>query len=117
MLQPDYLGSLGLTETARARFLRAVYALLHQISFFTVGEDEVRAWTVRKGDRAVRAAGKIHSDLEKNFVRAEVVHYEDFIAAGSEHRARETGKLRLEGKDYVVQDGDILHVRAGGAKR
>ena len=115
--QPDYLGSLGLTETARARFLRAVYALLHQISFFTVGEDEVRAWTVRKGDRAVRAAGKIHSDLEKNFVRAEVVHYEDFIAAGSEHRARETGKLRLEGKDYVVQDGDILHVRAGGAKR
>jgi GTP-binding protein YchF len=115
--QPEYLGSLGLTETARARFLRAVYGLLHQISFFTVGEDEVRAWTVRKGDRAVRAAGKIHSDLEKNFVRAEVMHYEDFMAAGSEHRARETGKLRLEGRDYVVQDGDILHVRAGGAKR
>ncbi len=115
--QPEYLASLGLQEPARARFLRSVYALLHQISFFTVGEDEVRAWTVRRGDRAARAAGKIHSDLEKNFVRAEVMHYDDFLAAGSEHRARETGKLRLEGKDYVVQDGDILHVRAGGAKR
>jgi GTP-binding protein YchF len=115
--QPDYLASLGVAEPARARFLRAVYALLHQISFFTVGEDEVRAWTIRQGDRAARAAGKIHSDLEKSFVRAEVMHYEDFIAAGSEHRARETGKLRLEGKDYVVQDGDILHVRAGAGKR
>jgi GTP-binding protein YchF len=115
--QPDYLTSLGLSEPARARFLRAVYALLHQISFFTVGEDEVRAWTVRKGDRAARAAGRIHSDLEKSFVRAEVVHYDDFIAAGSEHRAREIGKLRLEGKDYGVQDGDILHVRAGAGKR
>jgi GTP-binding protein YchF len=115
--QPDYLSSLGLTEPARARFLRAVYALLHRISFFTVGEDEVRAWTVRQGDRAARAAGKIHSDLEKSFVRAEVTHYEDFIAAGSEHKARETGKLRLEGKDYVVQDGDILHVRAGAQRR
>lgn len=115
--QPDYLASLGLQEPARARFLRSVYALLHQISFFTVGEDEVRAWTIRRGDRAARAAGKIHSDLEKNFVRAEVMHYDDFVAAGSEHRARETGKMRLEGKDYVVQDGDILHVRAGGAKR
>jgi ribosome-binding ATPase YchF (GTP1/OBG family) len=114
--QPDYLASLGLKEPARAVFLRAVYALLNQISFFTVGEDECRAWTIRKGDRAARAAGKIHSDLEKSFVRAEVVHYDDFIAAGSEHRARETGRLRLEGKDYVVQDGDILHVRAGRAK-
>jgi len=109
--QPDYLASLGLSEPARARFLRAVYSLLHQISFFTVGEDEVRAWTVRKGDRAARAAGRIHSDLEKSFVRAEVVHYDDFIAAGSEHRAREIGKLRLEGKDYVVQDGEVVHFR------
>ena len=115
--QPEYLASVGLSEPARARFLRAVYALLRQISFFTVGEDEVRAWTVRRGDRAARAAGKIHSDLERSFVRAEVIHYDDFIAAGSEHRARETGKLRLEGKDYVVQDGDILHVRAGAGKR
>lgn len=115
--QPDYLASVGVAEPARARFLRAVYALLHQISFFTVGEDEVRAWTIRRGDRAARAAGRIHSDLEKSFVRAEVVHYDDFIAAGTEHRARETGKLRLEGKDYVVQDGDILQVRAGSGKR
>jgi GTP-binding protein YchF len=114
--QPEYLASLGLTEPARARFLHAVYALLHQISFFTVGEDEVRAWTIKKGDRAARAAGKIHSDLEKSFVRAEVMHYDDFIAAGTEHRARELGKLRLEGKDYLVHDGDILTVRAGRAK-
>src|SRR5262249_23080022 len=115
--QPAYLASIGLQEPARVRVLRAVYALLHRISFFTVGEDEVRAWTIRDGDRAARAAGRIHSDLERSFVRAEVVHYDDFLAAGSEHRARETGKLRLEGKDYVVQDGDILHVRAGAGKR
>ena len=115
--QPEYLSSIGLRETARARFLGAVYALLHQISFFTVGEDEVRAWTIREGDRAARAAGRIHSDLERSFVRAEVIHYDDFIAAGSEHRARETGKMLLEGKDYVVRDGDILHVRAGAGKR
>jgi GTP-binding protein YchF len=115
--QPDYLASVGVDQPARARFLRAVYRLLHQISFFTVGEDEVRAWTIRDGDRAARAAGRIHSDLERSFVRAEVVHYDDFIAAGTEHRARETGKLRLEGKDYVVQDGDILQVRAGSGKR
>src|SRR5207245_132588 len=86
-------------------------------SFFTVGEDEVRAWTVRRGDRAARAAGRIHSDLEKSFVRAEVVHYDDFIAAGSEHRARGTGKLRLEGKEYVVQDGAILQSRGADAQR
>jgi GTP-binding protein YchF len=114
--QPEYLASLGISEPARARFLSAVYSLLHQISFFTVGEDEVRAWTIKKGDKAARAAGKIHSDLEKSFVRAEVMHYEDFLAAGNEHRARELGKLRLEGKDYVVHDGDILTVRAGRAK-
>jgi hypothetical protein len=93
-----------------------VYALLQRISFFTVGENEVRAWTIRRGDKAARAAGRIHTDLEQSFVRAEVMHYDDFIAAGSEHRARETGKLRLEGKDYVVHDGDILTVRAGRAK-
>ena len=114
--QPEYLSSLDLSEPARARFLRAVYALLHQISFFTVGDDEVRAWTIKRGDGAARAAGKIHSDLEKSFVRAEVMHYDDFLAAGNEHRARELGKLRLEGKDYAVHDGDILTVRAGRAK-
>src|SRR5207302_1543167 len=79
-------------------------------------EDAARAWTIKRGDGAARAAGKIHSDLEKSFVRAEVMHYDDFLAAGNEHRARELGKLRLEGKDYAVHDGDILTVRAGRAK-
>jgi hypothetical protein len=109
--QPEFLESLGLAEPARARFIRAAYRLLDLISFFTVGEDEVRAWPIRRGDKAPRAAGRIHSDLERGFIRAEVVHYDDFIALGSESRARQEGKLRLEGKEYVVQDGDILNIR------
>ena len=109
--QPEFLQSLGLTEPARARFVRAAYKLLDSISFFTVGEDEVKAWTIRRGDRAPRAAGRIHSDLERGFVRSEVIHYGDFLSAGSEAKARHEGKLRVEGKEYVVQDGDILHVR------
>ncbi len=109
--QASFLADLGLTETARARFIRACYAMLDLISFFTVGEDEVRAWTIRKGTPAVRAAGKIHSDLERGFIRAEVVSYEDFMKAGKLAKAREAGKLRLEGKEYVVQDGDIINVR------
>jgi len=110
--QPAFLESIGLREPARDRFIRAAYHLLDLASFFTVGEDEVRAWTIHRGDRAPRAAGKIHSDLERGFIRAEVIHYEDFMAAGSEAQARERGRMRLEGKEYVVQDGDILHVRA-----
>jgi hypothetical protein len=109
--QPEFLASLGLTEPARARFIRAAYALLDLISYFTVGEDEVRAWPIRRGDRAPRAAGRIHSDLERGFIRAEVVHYDDFLAAGSEAKARQEGRLRLEGKEYVVRDGDILNIR------
>jgi GTP-binding protein YchF len=109
--QPEFLASLGLAEPARARFIRAAYHLLDLVSFFTVGEDEVRAWPIRRGDRAPRAAGRIHSDLERGFIRAEVVHYADFIALGSESKARHEGKLRLEGKEYVVQDGDILNIR------
>jgi len=109
--QPEFLRSLGLSEPARARFIRAAYRLLDLISFFTVGEDEVRAWPTRRGDRAPRAAGRIHSDLERGFIRAEVVHYDDFIALGSESRARHEGKLRLEGKEYAVKDGDILNIR------
>jgi hypothetical protein len=109
--QPEFLASLGLSEPARARFLRAAYHLLDLVSFFTVGEDEVRAWPIRRGDHAPRAAGRIHSDLERGFIRAEVVHYDDFMATGSESRARQEGKLRLEGKDYVVEDGDILNIR------
>jgi GTP-binding protein YchF len=109
--QPEFLHSLGLSEPARARFLRAAYALLDLISFFTVGEDEVRAWPIHRGDKAPRAAGRIHSDLERGFIRAETMHYQDFIAAGSEAKARQEGKLRLEGKEYVVRDGDILNIR------
>jgi ribosome-binding ATPase len=110
--QPGFLESIGLREPARERFIRAAYHLLELASFFTVGEDEVRAWTIHRGDRAPRAAGRIHSDLERGFIRAEVIHYEEFMVAGSEAKAREKGKMRLEGKEYVVRDGDILHVRA-----
>jgi GTP-binding protein YchF len=106
-----FLQELGLTGTARERFIRAAYDLLAQISFLTTGEDEVRAWTLRRGTTAVKAAGKIHSDIERGFIRAEVVHYDDFIALGSDARAREAGKLRLEGKEYIVNDGDIIHFR------
>lgn len=109
--QREFLESVGLSEPARARFIRAAYGLLDLISFFTVGEDEVKAWTIRRGDRAPRAAARIHSDLERGFIRAEVVHYDDFIAAGSEAKARHEGKLKLEGKEYVVQDGDIINFR------
>ena len=107
-----FRADLGLHEPALDRVIHATYELLGLISFFTVGEDEVRAWTIHRGDRAPRAAGRIHSDLERGFIRAEVVHYEDFMAAGGETKARERGRMRLEGKEYVVRDGDILHVRA-----
>ncbi len=111
--QPEFLGSLGLTEPVRARFIRAAYHLLELISFFTVGEDEVRAWPIHRGAKAPRAAGRIHSDLERGFIRAEVMHYQDFMAVGSEAKARQEGKLRLEGKEYVVLDGDIMNIRSG----
>ncbi len=102
---------LGVEESARDRFLRACYALLDLISFLTAGEDEVRAWTIRRGDRAPTAAGKVHSDIERGFIRAEVVAFEDLRRLGSEARCREAGKLRVEGKDYVVADGDVIHFR------
>lgn len=106
-----FLADLGLNEPARARFIRAAYGLLDLISFLTSGEDEVRAWPIRKGTPAARAAGKIHSDIERGFIRAEVVAFDDFIALGSEAKCRDAGKLRLEGKDYQVRDGDIVHFR------
>jgi GTP-binding protein YchF len=106
-----FLEDLGLKATARERFIRAAYELLDQISFLTSGEDEVRAWTIKRGTTAVKAAGKIHSDIERGFIRAEVVHYDDFVQYGSDAKCREHGKLRLEGKDYVVKDGDIIHFR------
>jgi len=109
--QGDFLESLGLTEPASARFVRHAYALLDYISFFTVGPDEVRAWTTRRGDRAPKAAGRVHSDMERGFIRAEVMKYEEFMRAGSEQKVKEQGKLRVEGKTYVVEDGDILNFR------
>jgi len=109
--QAAFLADLGLTESARARFVRTAYRMLDLISFFTVGEDEVRAWPIRRGTHARGAAGKIHSDLERGFIRAEVMAYDDFIVHGSEHAVKEAGKFKLEGKDYVVADGDIMNIR------
>ncbi len=109
--QQLFLDDLGLSESAVTRFIQTAYRLLDLISFFTVGPDEVRAWPIRNGTSARQAAGKIHSDLERGFIRAEVMHYEQFIADKSEHVAREVGHLKLEGKDYVVADGDILNIR------
>ena len=107
----EFLAQLGLSQPARDVFLRKAYELLNQISFFTVGEDEVRAWAVRSGARAPEAAGRIHTDLQRGFIRAEVIHYDEFLAAGSMAAAKSAGTLRLEGKQYVVRDGDIMHVR------
>lgn len=109
--QREFLSDLGIKEPARDRFIRAAYALLDLISFLTAGEDECRAWSIRRGTIAQKAAGAIHSDIERGFIRAEVVRFEDLIALGSEARCREQGKLRLEGKEYVVQDGDVVHFR------
>jgi ribosome-binding ATPase len=106
-----FLKEVGIQEPARERFIRASYALLDLISFFTTGEDEVRAWTIAQGTVARKAAGRIHSDIERGFIRAEVVAYDDFILHGSEPKCKEAGKLRLEGKDYLVKDGDIIHFR------
>jgi GTP-binding protein YchF len=106
-----FLTDLGLTESARDRFVRGSYGLLDLVSFLTSGEDECRAWPLRRGTVARKAAGKIHSDIERGVIRAEVVAFEDFKALGGEARCREAGKLRLEGKEYVVQDGDIVHFR------
>jgi len=109
--QAAFLADLGLTESALARFIRTAYGLLDLISFFTVGKDEVRAWTIRRGTRARQAAGRIHSDLERGFIRAEVMPYDLFMQYGSEHALKEAGKMQLEGKDFVVSDGDILNIR------
>jgi hypothetical protein len=109
--QPAFLEDLGLKEPGLLRFIRTAYHLMDLISFFTVGPDEVRAWTIRRGENARQAAGKIHSDLERGFIRAEVMPYEAFIQYGSEHAVKEAGHLKVEGKDYVVADGEIMHVR------
>jgi hypothetical protein len=114
-LPPDeaavFLAEYGIEEPGLNRVIRLSYDLLGLISFFTVGPDEVRAWTVRRGASAVEAAGEIHSDLQKGFIRAEVIDNQELIALGGLTEARAKGKLRLEGKDYIVHDGEIVHVR------
>ena len=110
----EFLASYGLKESGLVRLIRTSYALLGQISFFTAGEDECRAWTIPVNTRAAQAAGAIHSDLEKHFIRAETIRWDQLLDAGSEANARTRGTLRLEGKDYIVQDGDVLHIRHSG---
>ncbi|HJS63219.1 MAG TPA: redox-regulated ATPase YchF [Pseudolabrys sp.] len=115
MLPPDeradYLAAVGLKETGLDRLVRAGYALLHLVTYFTAGPKETRAWTITQGTKAPQAAGVIHTDFEKGFIRAETISYDDYIAAGGEVGAKEAGKMRLEGKDYVVADGDVMHFR------
>ena len=109
--QKDYLEAVGLEEPGLNRVIRAGYELLHLVTYFTVGPKEARAWTIEKGTRAPQAAGVIHTDFEKGFIRAETIAYADYVACKGEAGARDAGKLRLEGKDYVVQDGDVMHFR------
>jgi GTP-binding protein YchF len=111
--QVEFLSDLGLEEPSVDRIIRASYELLGLASFFTVGEDEVRAWTIRQGTTAKAAAGAIHSDLERGFIRAEVVPWDDLIEQGSMAACRDAGILRLEGKEYVTRDGEIMHIRSG----
>src|SRR5579864_8812009 len=110
----ELLSSYGLTEPGLNRLIRATYDLMGLIAFFTAGEPEVRAWTIRKGASAVKAAGEIHSDIEKGFIRAEVVRWDDLVAAGSIAAAKEKAQVRLEGRDYIVQEGDVILFRHSG---
>ena len=107
----EFLADLGLEEPGLDRVIRGGYALLDLLTFFTAGPKEVRAWTVRRGATAPEAAGRIHTDFQKGFIRAEVVGFEDFVEHGGEQGAKDAGKWRLEGKDYVVRDGDVVHFR------
>jgi len=109
--QKAYLEAIGLTEPGLSRVIRAGYALLHLITFFTAGPKEARAWTVEQGTKAPQAAGVIHTDFEKGFIRAETIAYDDYVAGRGEAGAREAGKFRLEGKDYGIADGDVMHFR------
>jgi ribosome-binding ATPase YchF (GTP1/OBG family) len=106
-----FLMEYGIEEPGLDKVIHLSYDLLGLQSFFTVGEDEVRAWTVRRGATAYEAAGVIHSDLQKGFIRAEVIPYQELISLGSLSAAKSKGRLRLEGKDYLLQDGEIMHVR------
>ncbi len=107
----EFLAEIGLEESGVSRLIRAAYNLLDLQTYFTAGADEVRAWTFIRGSKAPRCAGIIHTDFEKGFIRAEVIKYDDYVALGGESGVREAGKLSVEGKEYVVQDGDIMHFR------
>ncbi len=107
----EFLSALGLEEAGLAKIIRAGYELLHLLTFFTVGPKEARAWTVHAGAKAPEAAGEIHSDMQRGFIRAETIAYEDFVTLGGEAAARDAGKLRQEGKEYVVRDGDVMHFK------
>jgi ribosome-binding ATPase YchF (GTP1/OBG family) len=109
--QQEFLESLGLEETGLTRVISAGYGLLDLITFFTVGPKEARAWTVRRGAKAPESAGVIHTDFEKGFIRAETISYDDFVNSGGEQGAKDAGRMRLEGKEYVAKDGDIFHFR------
>ena len=109
-----FMADYGITESALTRIINAAYTMLGLISFLTMGEQECRAWPIRKGMNAQEAAGEIHTDLMNRFIRAEVVHYDDFISLGSIAACKEKGHWRLEGKEYVVKDGDILLIRHSG---
>src|SRR5512140_1651875 len=110
----EFMSSYGLKDSGLERLVRAVYLLMGFVSFFTVGEEECRAWTLRRGETALDAAGAIHTDLAKHFIRAEVMNWKDLLESGSIAGLRDRGQLRLEGKDYVVQDGNIVHIRHSG---
>jgi hypothetical protein len=107
----EFLAELGMSESGLALVVRAGYSLLDLLTFFTVGKREVRAWTVGSGATAAEAAGRIHTDFERGFIRAEVTAYDDFVSLGGEQAAKEAGKLRLEGRNYIVREGDIMHFR------
>jgi len=109
--QKDYLEAVGLSEPGLNRVIRAGYELLGLLTYFTAGPKEARAWTVTRGTRAPQAAGVIHTDFEKGFIRAETIAFSDYTALSGEAGARDAGKLRLEGKEYIVQDGDVMHFR------
>jgi len=109
--QLEFLSDLGLTEPGLNTMIREAYTLLDLISYFTAGVKEVRAWTIHRGDTAPKAAAVIHNDFEKGFIRAETIAYEDFVGLGGEAKAKEGGKMRLEGKEYIVKDGDVMHFR------
>lgn len=106
-----FLSDLGLTESGVSKLIKTAYRLLKLETYFTAGVKEVRAWTIHEGMTAPQAAGVIHTDFEKGFIRAEVIHYNDFVSLGSEHACKEAGKLSIEGKEYIVQDGDVMHFR------